>query len=705
MTKVIVFANQKGGVAKTTTAIALAQSLALDGKKVLFFDLDPQENASNTLRLKQDVPNLYDLMIAPDGDTSVFDACLQSVEGCKNITAIRGNIQLSAADLMFNRQGREFIIKERLEAHKSKFDVVIMDTPPALGVLTVNALTSANTVVVPISPDGYSLQGFYQLNENMRLIKKYSNPQLKIGGILVTRYVPNTNAYRAGRERVIQNARSLRQTARSTRYTAKPAQTAERTASTAHKAIKASARTAVKTSQQSVKVAKHTVKTTEKAAIKTAEVSAKLSQKAAQAAVKAAQTAAKAAKAAAAAAKAAAKAIAAIIKWIVAAVKALVAAIAAGGWVAVVIVVIVALIAAVLCLCFGVFFSNDSAGGMPMTDAIVSIDDGFTASIQARIDELTASADAGVVEILFTGDMEDENSSVSNWVDVLGVYSVYATTGENAAEVITVTPENIEKLRKVFYDMNSFSVTMETETAEEIEVDEYGAIVLDEDGEPIVNTTTTLYINVEVTSLDYRDGADIHSFDESQMEMLMEIMRPEYYPLFAELCGQTLGDGGEYGLGFDINPDLPDSEVGAQIVQAAKRYIGRSYASMDYSGLVRTAYRDCGLSSMNGLNSASMAKKCQEMGVLFTDPSQLQSGDIIFFARKDARRGEGYCTDHRRCGNGRCKRWMQIHHVAIYINGEFLIDSTGGNNSVQIRKHWGKNGSEWQWICFGRPTN
>lgn len=507
-----------------------------------------------------------------------------------------------------------------------------------------------------------------------------------------------TNAYRAGRERVIQDARSLRQTARSTRYTAKPAQTAERTASTARKAVKTSARTAVKTSQQSVKVAKHTVKTTEKAAIKTAEVSAKLSQKAAQAAAKAAQAAAKAA-------AAAAKAITAIIKWIVAAVKALVAAIAAGGWVAVVIVVIVALIAAVLCLCFGVFFSNDSAGGMPMTDAIVSIDDGFTASIQARIDELTASADADVVEILFAGDMEDENSSVSNWVDVLGVYSVYATTGENASEVITVTPENIEKLRKVFYDMNSFSVTMETETAEEIEVDEYGAIVLDEDGEPIVNTTTTLYINVEVTSLDYRDGADRYGFDESQMEMLMEIMRPEYYPLFAELCGQTLGDGGEYGLGLDINPGLPDSEMGAQIVQAAKRYIGRSYASMDCSGLVRAAYRDCGLSSMNGLNSASMAKKCQEMGVLFTDPSQLQSGDIIFFARKDARRGEGYCTDHRRCGNGRCKRWMQIHHVAIYINGEFLIDSTGGNNSVQIRKHWGKNGSEWEWICFGRPTN
>ena len=122
------------------------------------------------------------------------------------------------------------------------------------------------------------------------------------------------------------------------------------------------------------------------------------------------------------------------------------------------------------------------------------------------------------------------------------------------------------------------------------------------------------------------------------MEMLDEIMLPDYYPLFAELCGQTLGDGGEYGLGLDINPDLPDNALGAQIVQAAKKYIGRSYASMDCSGLVRTAYRDCGLTSMNGLNAASMAKKCLEMGVLFTDASQLQAGDIIFFARIILRR-------------------------------------------------------------------
>lgn len=87
----------------------------------------------------------------------------------------------------------------------------------------------------------------------------------------------------------------------------------------------------------------------------------------------------------------------------------------------------------------------------------------------------SAIAAGGWVAVLFTGDMEDENSSVSNWVDVLGVYSVYATTGDNAAEVITVTPENNEKLRKIFYDMNSYSVHTETETVEEVEVDDYGA--------------------------------------------------------------------------------------------------------------------------------------------------------------------------------------------------------------------------------------
>ena len=211
-------------------------------------------------------------------------------------------------------------------------------------------------------------------------------------------------------------------------------------------------------------------------------------------------------------------------------------------------------------------------------------------------------------------------------------------------------------------------------------------------------------VTISVSSMDYRQGASYYAFDPDQKEQLYEIMRPEYYQMFAQLTGDLIGNGGEYGFGLDINPDLPPNEQGYQIVQAAKRYIGRSYSSMDCSTLARTAYADCGLTSMNGLSSMRMAQKCLEMGWLFTDASQLQAGDLIFFASFDPSRGPDYCNDRKRCGDGKCRRWMHIHHVAIYINDEYLIDSTGGDNSVQIRKHWGMDTKTTKWVCYGRPT-
>ena len=507
-----------------------------------------------------------------------------------------------------------------------------------------------------------------------------------------------SNATRQGRERVRQSVQSSRRVQQASQRTAKQS---VKTTMTVEKGT-------VKTAQRSVKTAQYTVKTAEKT-IKTTQQAAKAAQKTAQAAAKAAQVTARAAqaaaKAAAAAAKIAAKAVAAFVKALIAAVKALVAAIAAGGWVAVVIIIVAVLVIALLAM-FGVFSANEAAdGSKPMTEAIESINAEFQGEMQSRIAEMSSQSGADVVEIIYEGDMEGAESSVPNWADVVGVYSIKTSMDEeNPSDITMVMPENTERLRAVFNDMNTASYRTETETETITVTDEYGAIVLDEDGEPVTETKTTLYIYVNVSSMDYRDGAELYHFNADQIEMLNELMLPDYYPLFAELLGDTVGDGGEYGFGLDINPDLPPNELGAQIVAAAKKYIGRSYSSMDCSGLVRAAYRDCGLSSMNGLTSTGMAQKCRDMGVLFTDASQLQAGDLIFFARKDANRGEGYCTDRRRCGSGKCKRWMQIHHVAIYINGIYLIDSTGGNNSVQIRKHWGKNGSEWEWVCFGRPT-
>ncbi len=426
-----------------------------------------------------------------------------------------------------------------------------------------------------------------------------------------------------------------------------------------------------------------------------------------QAAAKAAQMAAKAAqaaaKAAAAAAKAAVKVTLAIIKAMIAAIKALIAAIAAGGWVAVVILIVVVLVIALLSV-FGVFSANEASdGSKPMTETIETINAEFYDSAQKKIDELSEGAET--VEVIYEGDLESLDSPLPNWSDVIAIYAAKTSLDpENPADVTVVDEENIERLKKVFYDMNKVTYRAEEETETIIMTDETGAAVLDDDGDPVTQEITTRYIYVNVISADYLEAAEQYALTEDQSQMLSELMLPDYYPLFAELLGDTVGDGGEFGFGLNINPDLPPNTLGAQIVAAAKKYIGRSYSSMDCSKLVRTAYNDCGLTSMNGKSSVYMAKACEKMGVLFTDPAQLQAGDLIFFSRYDPGRGPEYCGDIGRCGTGKCKRWMHIHHVAIYINDEFLIDSTGGENSVQIRKHWGVDTAKWKWCCFGRPT-
>ena len=510
------------------------------------------------------------------------------------------------------------------------------------------------------------------------------------------RFARKMNDMRRKKKQAMKSAQNVtKNTQKAARGTAKATQKTAR-----------AARTSVKTAQRTVKATRAGVKTAQKT-VKTAQQAAKAAQKGMQAAAKAAQVAAKAAqaaaRAAAAAAKAAVKVTIAIIKAIIAAIKALIAAIAAGGWIAVVILIVVVLVIALLSV-FGVFSANEASdGSKPMTETIETINAEFYDSAQEKIDELSEGAET--VEVIYEGDLESLESPLPNWSDVIAIYAAKTSLDpENPADVTVVDEENIQRLKEIFYDMNKVTYHAEEETETVIVTDDAGKPVLDDDGDPVTQEITTRYIYVNVISADYLEAAEQYALTEDQSQMLSELMLPDYYPLFAELLGDTVGDGGEYGFGLNINPDLPPNTLGAQIVEAAKKYIGRSYSSMDCSGLVKATYRDCGLSSMNGLTSTGMAEKCRDMGVLFTDASQLQAGDLIFFARKDAERGPGYCTDRNRCGNGKCKRWMQIHHVAIYINDEFLIDSTGGDNSVQIRKHWGISGSEWEWVCFGRPT-
>ena len=368
-----------------------------------------------------------------------------------------------------------------------------------------------------------------------------------------------SGSVRQGRERVRRSVQSSRRAQQASQQAAK--QSVE-TAMTAAKGT-------IKAAQRTVKPAQHTLKTAEKAA-KTTQQAAKAAQKTAQAAARAAQVTARAAqaaaKAAAVAVKAAAKTTAAIVKALIAAVKALIAAIATGGWVAVVIIIIAVLVIALLAM-FGVFSANEAAdGSKPMTEAIENINAGFQSEMQNRIAELSSQSGADVVEVIYEGDMEGAESSVPNWADVVGVYSIKTSMDEeNPSDITMVTPENTERLRAVFNDMNTASYRTESEAETTIVTDEYGAIIIDENGNPMTESKTTLFIYVNVVSMDYRDGADMYRFNTDQNEMLAELMRPDYYPLFAELLGDTVGDGGEYGFGLNITPDLPPNELGARV--------------------------------------------------------------------------------------------------------------------------------------------
>ena len=219
----------------------------------------------------------------------------------------------------------------------------------------------------------------------------------------------------------------------------------------------------VKTTEKSVKTAERSVKTAEKS-VKTAE---KVGEKAAKAAEKAAkvakEVAVKAAKAAEKAAEMTAKAIQAAVKAIVAAIKALVAAVAAGGWVAVVIILVIALVAAIICVCFGLFWSNDaSPEGPTMTEIVTRIDHGYKDAIEQRIKRFEKEIDHDEFEVVYRGDNNDgDSATVNNWIDVLAVYSVLSTTGENPIIILVPDDECEQRLREVFSVMNTVGFTYE----------------------------------------------------------------------------------------------------------------------------------------------------------------------------------------------------------------------------------------------------
>lgn len=175
--------NQKGGVGKSTTALALGTGLRQKGYKVLFIDLDAQCNLSYSLGMTE---KGKDTLTAAELLTGDYDP-----EAIKE-DVIKGAESLSAANLVLTDTGKEYKLKEALKPLQDKYDYCIIDTPPSLGILTVNALTASQTAIVPAQADFYSLQGIGQLVKTINSVKKYCNANLTIKGILLTRYNDRT---------------------------------------------------------------------------------------------------------------------------------------------------------------------------------------------------------------------------------------------------------------------------------------------------------------------------------------------------------------------------------------------------------------------------------------------------------------------------------------------------------------------------------
>lgn len=191
MSRIIAIANQKGGVGKTTTSVNLSACLAHIGKKVLIIDTDPQGNATSGVGInKGDVHKcIYDILI---DDVDINDVILTTK--VENLDIIPATISLAGAEIeLVSTISREVRMKHAIQEVKEQYDYIIVDCPPSLGLLTINALTASDSIIIPVQCEFYALEGLSQLLSTIRLVQKHLNEELMIDGVLLTMFDARTN--------------------------------------------------------------------------------------------------------------------------------------------------------------------------------------------------------------------------------------------------------------------------------------------------------------------------------------------------------------------------------------------------------------------------------------------------------------------------------------------------------------------------------
>ncbi len=184
MGKIISITNQKGGVGKTTSCVNLASYVAASGKRVLLIDIDPQGNACSSLGVepKKHDSTVYEVLL---GEANITDATYKSV--VKNLDVVPSTVDLAGAEVdLVYVDNRETVLKEALKDIKNNYDFIFIDCPPSLGLLTVNALTASDTILIPIQCEYLAMVGLGQLMNTVRLVKKHLNPDIEIEGVLLT---------------------------------------------------------------------------------------------------------------------------------------------------------------------------------------------------------------------------------------------------------------------------------------------------------------------------------------------------------------------------------------------------------------------------------------------------------------------------------------------------------------------------------------